>query len=137
MLIAARGLLTLVVLLLGPLGGLAAQLRDPTIGERALTEADMEKLVAITREVAVARRNIPAISSPEGIAQLRTAVVQAAEKQGWGSLDYSIVDQRVDVALMHIRMEGSSPVPPEKKAEVDLVRQWKDRLEEAKAAKAP
>jgi hypothetical protein len=135
MLIASRVLATLAVLLTISVSAAGAQLRDATLATRALTDADMEKLVAITRELAVARKDIPAISSPEGIAQLRTATVKATEKQGWGSLDFAVVDQRVKVALQHIKMEASSPVPAEKKAEVDLVRKWKQRLEEAKAAK--
>jgi hypothetical protein len=134
---ASRATLAFVALLILAASSAGAQLRDLTIGSRALTDGDMEKLVAITREVAIARQGIPSISSAEGAKQVRAAVVTAAEKQGWGSLDFSVVDSRIKAALMHIRMEATTPVPPEKKADVELARLWKERLEEAKAGKGP
>lgn len=131
------GLVVGLFLFMVAASGTVAQLRDLMIGSRALTDADMEKLVAVTREVAIARQKIPAISSQEGIAQLRAATVKAADKQGWGPLDYTVVGQRINVALMHLKMEATQPVPPEKKADVEQARKWKDRLQEAKAGKAP
>ena len=121
-----------VTLLAAGAAGAAAQLKDPTIGSRALTNADLQKHVAITNEVALARKGIKEISSPAGIQQVRAVTVAACARQGWGSLDYGVVNARVTAALLHIFMEATVPVPADKKAEVELVRKWKPRIEAAK-----
>ncbi len=112
---------------------LPAQLNDPSIGSRVLTDADMTKYVAIVAEVASARRGIKEPSSVAGMQEVRSATVKATEKQGWGSLDYGVVDARVKTALQHLRMEATVPVPPGKKADVELVRKWKTRIEQARS----
>jgi len=122
-----------LALLLGLASPAAAQLRDPMIGSRALTDADLEKYVAITAELTGAKAGIAAISSPEGMQQLRAATIKAVEKQGWGTLDYGVVDARMTAAFQHIRMEATVPVPLEKKADVELARKWKARIDAAKA----
>ena len=76
-----------------------AQLKDPKIASRALTDADMEKYVAITIEVKKAQKQAgKEISTPAGMQKVREATIKAAEPHGWGSLDYSVVDARVTVA---------------------------------------
>jgi hypothetical protein len=115
--------------------GAAAQLRDPTIGSRALTDADMEKYVAISAELTEAKAGIREPSSAEGMAALRAATVKAAERQGWGTLDYGVVDARMTAAFQHIRMEATVPVPAEKKADVELARKWKAKIDAAKGRK--
>jgi hypothetical protein len=124
------GVLGLLCLLASPA---AAQLKDPTIGSRALTDADLEKYVAITAELTEAKAGIPALSSPEGMAALRAATVKAAERQGWGTLDYGVVDARMTAAFQHIRMEATVPVPANKQADVALARKWKAKIDAAKA----
>ncbi len=111
-----------------------AQLKDPTIGSRVLTDADMTKYVAIVGEVATALRGIKEPSSPAGLQQIRAATLTACEKQGWGSLDYGVVDARVKTALQHIKMEATIPVPSGKAADVALVRKWKARIDQAKVS---
>jgi hypothetical protein len=111
----------------------AAQLRDLTIGSRALTDADLEKYVAITRELAVAKKGIPALSSPAGLAAFRDSTAKAADRHGWGSMDSSVVDARLNAALMHLRMPNV-PVPADKRADVDLARKWKAKIDDAKVA---
>jgi hypothetical protein len=108
------------------------QLKDPAIGSRALTDVDMTKYVAILGEVTAAIRGIKEPSSMAGLQQIRAATIEACEKQGWGNLDYGVVDARVKAALQHIRMEATVPVPADKKALVELVRAWKARIDSAK-----
>jgi hypothetical protein len=109
----------------------APQLKDPKIASRALTDADMEKYVAILGEVKKAQKGIAAISSPAGMEAQRQATARACDAQGWGTLDYGVVDARVKTAQQHIRMEKTTPVPASKAADVALVRAWAAKIAEA------
>ena len=51
---------------------------------------------------------------------------------GWGTLDYGVVNARVTTALLALRMEKQAPVPADRKADVELVRKWKDKIDQAK-----
>jgi hypothetical protein len=110
----------------------AAQLRDPKIGSRPLTDADMEKYVAILTEVTKARRQIKEVSTPAGMQKIRAATAQACEAHGWGTLDYGVVDARITAAQQHIKMEKTVPIPAEKAADVALARKWADKISAAR-----
>lgn len=47
-------------------------------------------------------------------------------------LDYGVVNARVTAALLALRMEKQAPVPADRKADVELVRKWKDKIDQAK-----
>jgi hypothetical protein len=106
----------------------AAQLKHPDLASRPLTDADMEKYVAILTEVRKVQKTLKNPSSPEGLSALRAATAKAAEPHDWGTTDYAVVDSRMKVAEQHVKMEKSVPVPAEKKADVDLFRKWQPKI---------
>jgi hypothetical protein len=112
--------------------GASAQLKDPKIGSRPLTDIDMEKYVAILTEVTKAQRQIKDLSSPAGLQQLREATAKACEPHGWGTLDYGVVNARLTTAQQHIKMEKSVPVPADKAADVALARKFAEKIAAAK-----
>lgn len=111
---------------------LSAQFKDIQLASRVLTDADMEKYVGILTELRQARTGIPSISSPAGMTAIREATVKAAGTRGWGSGDFSVVDARMKTAEQHIKMEKTVPVPPSKKADVELFRKWLPKVTEAR-----
>ena len=111
---------------------LEAQLKDMQIGSRPLTDADMEKYVAIHKVAAKAAYALKGDTSPGAVQKLQETTRKACEPHGWGTLDYSVVNARVDAALMLIKMEKQTPVPPKKKADVTLVKKWQDKITEAR-----
>ncbi len=121
-----------MAILLASATGLAMQFKDPKIASRPLDDADMVKYVAILGELTKARKQIRGISTPAGGQQLQAAKAKACESQGWGTLDYSVVDSRIVVAQQHIKMEKTTPVPADKAADVALARKWADRIAAAK-----
>jgi hypothetical protein len=127
----ARGLLPVALVCLGVVA-LGAQLKDTAIGSRPLTDADMEKYVAITKEVAKTSRALKGDTSPAAQQKMREATVEASEPHGWGSLDYSTVNTRVTAAQTLIKFEKQMTVPPDKKADVELVKTWKARIDVAR-----
>jgi hypothetical protein len=110
-------------------------MRDMTLGSRPLTDADMEKFVAITHELTIAKKGIPEISSPAGLKAVRDATIKAADKHGWATLDFNVVGARVMTAETIIKNEARVPVPAEKRADVDIVRKWLARILDAKAGR--
>jgi hypothetical protein len=124
--------IVLMAVLFSSAASVQGQLKDLDIGSRVLTDADMEKYVAVTREVTKVTRALKGDTSPGAVQKIQQATRSASEPLGWGTLDYSVVNARVTTALLALRMEKQTPVPADKKADVELVRKWKDKIDQAK-----
>ncbi|HEX9638664.1 MAG TPA: hypothetical protein VGB99_14095, partial [Acidobacteriota bacterium] len=98
----------------------------------ALTDADLEKYVDISAKVRAVAHGLKGDSSPAAAQKFQQATAAACAPHDWSTLDYGVVNARVTVALQHLKMEKTVPVPAEKKAEVELVRKWKEQIDAAR-----
>jgi len=121
-----------LVILTAPTAAGSAQMRDPSLGSRALTDADLEKYVDIIAKVRPVARGLKGDTSPAAAQKIQQATAAACAPHDWSTLDYGVVNARVTVALQHLKMEKTVPVPAEKKAEVELVRKWKEQIDAAR-----
>lgn len=121
--------------LLGAMGpSLSAQgpaMKDPSIARRALTDADLEKYVAVLARVTQANRERKGATTPAAMQEVNAEKAKACEAHGWSTLDYGVVDARMTTAQMHLRMP-SIPVPDDKKADVAIAKKFASRLAAAR-----
>ncbi len=111
--------------------GQVPAMKDPQIASRALTTADLEKYVAILTRVTQANKERKGDMSQAAMQVMNAKKAKACEEHGWTSLDYGVVDARVATAQMHLKM-ANVPVPASKKADVDIARQFQDKIAAAK-----
>lgn len=106
-------------------------MKDQQLVSRVLTDADMEKYVAILARVTQANKERKGATSPAAMQEVTAKKAKACEEQGWTTLDYGVVDARVTTAQMHLKMPNT-PVPDSKKADVEIAKKFQDRIAAAK-----
>jgi hypothetical protein len=128
--------LSLVVSLIAfassPASAQAPKMNDRTLASRPFTDADLEKYVAILAKVTQAHRERGGSMTAAVMKEMQAKKEKACADHGWTSLDYGVVDARMMVALQHMQMEKTVPVPARKKADVEIARKFKQRIDAAK-----
>jgi hypothetical protein len=108
-------------------GGQAPAMTDPQIGSRALTDADLEKYVAILARVTQANKERKGVMSEATLKEVNDKKAQACREQGWTTLDYAAVDARMMTAQLQLKLTGL-PVPEGKVADVAIARKFLEKI---------
>jgi hypothetical protein len=124
-------ILCLLTMTVGPLLAQTPGVTDSPLGRRALTDADLEKYIAVLTRVTQANKARTGRMTPAVLEAMNAAKATACEEQGWTTLDYSAVDTRMMTAQMYLKMPAL-PVAEDKKADVAIAKKFQERIEAAR-----